>query len=225
VVDRWRLIEAWTVAAHGPYMALAGGFRLAFLATKPNGSSRSAPTSPPPASKASARQRCSRSSPAASRGCRWQPAPESVWTASDTPGCEQTLPTTSTRPDPAPTTGVAVRDRPATISARRPEILLLDQIAAGELDPHLTAIAEAIRARYELLQTIGSAKALAMLNIGDRVRVNHHASPRYLHGIHGTVVELDEHNATVCVHRPIGRFKSGEIRCSPLVLDRLNPAA
>ena len=29
-VPRWRLIEAWTVAAHGPYMAVAGGFRLAF---------------------------------------------------------------------------------------------------------------------------------------------------------------------------------------------------
>jgi len=109
--------------------------------------------------------------------------------------------------------------------AAEPEVLLLDQIAAGDLDPHLTAIAEAIRARYELLQTIGSAKALAMLNVGDRVRINQHASPRYLHGIHGTVVELDEHNATVCVHRPIGRFKSGEIRCPPLVLDRLNPAA
>ena len=27
---RWRLIEAWTVATHGPYMAAAGGFRLAF---------------------------------------------------------------------------------------------------------------------------------------------------------------------------------------------------
>ena len=27
---RWRLIEAWTVAAHGPVMAAAGGFRLAF---------------------------------------------------------------------------------------------------------------------------------------------------------------------------------------------------
>ena len=27
---RWRLIEAWTVAAHGPQMAAAGGFRLAF---------------------------------------------------------------------------------------------------------------------------------------------------------------------------------------------------
>ncbi len=105
------------------------------------------------------------------------------------------------------------------------ERLLLDQIATGELDPHLTAIAEAIHARYELLQTINSAKAIAILNVGDRVRINHHASPRYLHGIHGVVVELDEHNATMCVHRPVGRFKSGEIRCPPLVLDRLNPAA
>ena len=30
LLPRWRLIEAWTVAAHGPYMTLAGGFRLAF---------------------------------------------------------------------------------------------------------------------------------------------------------------------------------------------------
>ncbi len=29
-LERWRLIEAWTVSAHGPYMAVAGGFRLAF---------------------------------------------------------------------------------------------------------------------------------------------------------------------------------------------------
>jgi hypothetical protein len=29
-LPRWRLIEAWTVAAHGPYIAVAGGFRLAF---------------------------------------------------------------------------------------------------------------------------------------------------------------------------------------------------
>jgi hypothetical protein len=39
------------------------------------------------------------------------------------------------------------------------------------------------------------------------------------------VVELDQHAAVVCVHRPIGRFKNGEIRCPPLVLDRANPAA
>lgn len=106
-----------------------------------------------------------------------------------------------------------------------PKSTLLDRIAAGELDPHLTQVAEAIRARFDLLQTVKSAKALAQLNIGDRVRINEHASPRYLHGLHGTIVDLDEQSATVCVHRPVGRFKSGEIRCPPLVLDPLPPAA
>jgi hypothetical protein len=106
-----------------------------------------------------------------------------------------------------------------------PERLLLDQIAAGALDPHLVAIADAVRARYELLHTVSSHKALAMLNVGDRVEINHHASPRYLHGVRGVVVELEPHTAVVRVHRPIGRFKNGEIRCPPLALDRLNPAA
>lgn len=107
-----------------------------------------------------------------------------------------------------------------------PERLLLDQIAAGALDPHLTAIADAIHARHELLETINSAKALAMLNVGDRVRFNHHTRPQYLRGVEGVVIELDQHTATVCVHQPIGRFRSGEIRqCPPLLLDRLHPAA
>jgi hypothetical protein len=107
-----------------------------------------------------------------------------------------------------------------------PERLLLDQIAAGELDLHLTAIADAIYARQELLETINSAKALAMLNVGDRVRFNRHTRPQYLQGIEGVVIELDRHTATVCIHQPIGRFRTGEIRrCPPLLLNRLHPAA
>jgi hypothetical protein len=107
-----------------------------------------------------------------------------------------------------------------------PERLLLDQIAAGELDEHLTAIADAIYARQELLETVNSAKALAMLNVGDRVRFNHHTRPQYLRGVEGVVIELDQHTATVCIHQPVGRFRSGTVRqCPPLLLDRLNPAA
>ncbi len=107
-----------------------------------------------------------------------------------------------------------------------PERLLLDQIAAGELDAHLIAIADAAHARLELLDTINSAKALAMLNIGDRVRFNNHIRPQYLRGVEGVVIDLDHHTATVCVHQPIGRFRSGEIRrCPPLLLERLTPAA
>ena len=101
---------------------------------------------------------------------------------------------------------------------------MLDAIAAGELDPHLSAIAQAVHARLQLLQTVNSAKALAQLNIGDSVRINRHATPRYLHGILGTIVDLDDESATVCLHRAVGRFKSGEIRCPPLILDRLQPA-
>ena len=107
-----------------------------------------------------------------------------------------------------------------------PERLLLDQIAAGELDPHLTAIADAVYARQELLETVSSAKALAMLNVGDHVRFNHHTRPQYLRGVEGLVIELDQHTATVCIHQPLGRFRTGEIReCPPLLLDRLHPAA
>jgi hypothetical protein len=116
--------------------------------------------------------------------------------------------------------------QPRSTRPAEPERLLLDQIAAGELDPHLTAIADAIHARHELLETVNSAKALAMLNVGDRVRFNHHTRPQYLRGIEGVVIELDQRTATVCVHQPIGRFKSGAIhRCPPLLLDRLRPAA
>lgn len=107
----------------------------------------------------------------------------------------------------------------------QPERLLLDQIAAGALDPHLVAIADAVRARDQLLHTISSHKALAMLNVGDRVQINARISPQYLRGIHGVIVELDEHTVLVRMNRPIGRFKAGEIRCPPLALDRLNPAA
>lgn len=124
------------------------------------------------------------------------------------------------------TRGPLPAPRPSQLAPdAEPEALLLDQIAAGALDPHLTAIADAIHARHELLQTVESAKALGELSVGDPVRINHHATPRYLHGIQGTVVELDERNATVCLHRPVGRFKSGEIRCPPLILDRLASAA
>ena len=65
-----------------------------------------------------------------------------------------------------------------------------------------------------------------MLNIGDRVRFNHHTRPQYLRGVEGVIIELDQHTATVCIHQPVGRFHSGEIRqCPPLLLDRQHPAA
>jgi hypothetical protein len=109
----------------------------------------------------------------------------------------------------------------AASNTREPERLLLDAIAAGELDSHLTAIADAVDARRYLLHTVRSATALAELCIGDVVRINHTVSPQYLHGAYATIVAIDDRTATVQLERPVGRFRSGQVRCPALALDRV----
>ena len=64
-----------------------------------------------------------------------------------------------------------------------------------------------------LLHTIDSSHRLATLCVGDRVRIGPRVSPRYLAGHDGTVVELDDRAATVCLDFPVGRFESGRVRC------------
>ena len=102
-----------------------------------------------------------------------------------------------------------------------PERSLLDAIAAGELDGHLTAIADAVHARQHLIRTVRSATALAELLIGDIVRFNHTVSPQYLRGAYATIVAIDDRMAIVELQRPTGRFGNGQIRCPALALDRV----
>jgi hypothetical protein len=109
----------------------------------------------------------------------------------------------------------------AASSVREAERLLLDAIAAGELDSHLTAVADAVDARRHLLHTVRSATALAELCIGDVVRINHTVRPQYLHGACARIVAIDDRTATVQLERPVGRFRSGQVRCPALALDRV----
>ena len=75
------------------------------------------------------------------------------------------------------------------------------------------------------IDTVRSATILAALCVGDDVRINHTISPRCLRGLHGTITDLDDERATVRLHRPVGRFHTGEIRCPPLTLDKLPQAS
>jgi hypothetical protein len=120
---------------------------------------------------------------------------------------------------PAPRSTTAVPPTPAD-----PDRLLLDAIADGDLDHSLRALADAIHARLHLLHTVQTANALAQLCIGDEVRINHTVKPRYLHGVCGRVVDIQGHDVSVCLHRPVGRFTNGQVRCSALALQRLSPA-
>lgn len=110
-------------------------------------------------------------------------------------------------------------------SVKDPERRLLDAIAAGELDGHLVAIADAVNARRQLLHTVSSAHAIAELCVGDTVMFTHRIRPRYLERELAQVVELDERWVTVRLWRPVGRFRGGELRCPPLALRKLDRAS
>jgi hypothetical protein len=129
-----------------------------------------------------------------------------------------------TNPQQRPALPAAPSTPAAPPAPADPERLLLDAVAAGELDHSLHALADAIHARLHLLHTVQAANALAQLCIGEEVRINHTVKPRYLHGIRGRVIDIQGHDITVCLHRPVGRFTSGHIRCSALALERLDPA-
>lgn len=103
-----------------------------------------------------------------------------------------------------------------------PERQLLDAIAAGELDAHLGAIADAVHARRQLLHTVRSAKAIAELCVGDFVMFTGRIRPRYLEHELAQVTEVDDHAVTVRLSRPIGRFGHGQVRCPPLALRKLD---
>jgi hypothetical protein len=104
---------------------------------------------------------------------------------------------------------------------RGPERQLLDAIAAGDLDDHLVAIADAVHARRELLHTVRSATAIAHLCVGDTVMLNSNVRPRYLAHELAVITELDEHWVTLRLARPVGRFRDGELRCPPLAVRKL----
>jgi hypothetical protein len=108
---------------------------------------------------------------------------------------------------------------------KSPERGLLDAIAAGELDEHLVAVADAVQARRELLHTVNSATAIARLCVGDTVVFNRRIRPRYLEHELAVVTELDARWVTVRLARPVGRFRDGELRCPPLALRRLDATA
>ena len=119
------------------------------------------------------------------------------------------------RPTPPPSRSVTV---PADLVQA-----VVEAIARGELDDELGVLGAVINERLRLLATARSMTTLASLRIGDRVRINHHAKPNYLHGQPGTVTGWAGQNVIVQLDQPVGRFTSGQLRCPPLILEPLPP--
>ena len=121
---RWRMIEAWTIAAHGPHMAAAGGFRLAFWREEADRHGprleralarygRYAEARPPgfPA----ARSRGSRTSSPTTSNVRT--APSAAWPTTSPASTSSPNRWPRTPTPPAPTTGSGPPPEPAGASA------------------------------------------------------------------------------------------------------------
>ena len=115
--------------------------------------------------------------------------------------------------------------RPAHAPAAPVDLVqaVVEAIARGELDEELGVLGAVINERVRLLATARSMRTLASLRVGDRVRINHNAKPNYLHGRAATVTGWAGQNVVVQLDQPAGRFKTGELRCPPLVLEPLAP--
>ena len=97
--------------------------------------------------------------------------------------------------------------------------LLAGLITSGALDGHLALLTRVIGQRQRHLLDAASVRALAIIHVGDRVRINRHIRPFYLRGSTGTVTGWSGRSAIVSLDVPTGRF--AEVRCPAIGLDRL----
>lgn len=94
---------------------------------------------------------------------------------------------------------------------------------AGELDAELCSIAEALNGRFAELARLRAERTLAQIGIGSRVIIGADAQPKHLRGMTGEVHEIDGDVVVVCLGGPVGKFKSGHVRCPPELLTPLIP--
>jgi hypothetical protein len=94
-------------------------------------------------------------------------------------------------------------------------------IGAGLLDNDMWVVIEAVNRRMAVVDEQRTQRALAAFALHDRVRFADNAKPQYLRGATGEIHEFYEDKIVVCLDRPLGKFKSGHVRCPPEVLEHI----
>jgi hypothetical protein len=81
---------------------------------------------------------------------------------------------------------------------------ILSLVYDGSLDSDLTALTAAINARQWMIKPVYRFK------IGDKVRFNETASPRYIIGHTATVMGLNPKSCQVILDEDCGKFRKGQ---------------
>ena len=80
---------------------------------------------------------------------------------------------------------------------------VVNAIKSGAMDSFLADFENAINERRASKRKTATISDFV---IGDRVRVNTYASPQYIHGETGTIVNMHRTKLTMRFDRPVGRF-------------------
>jgi hypothetical protein len=90
-------------------------------------------------------------------------------------------------------------------------------ILSGELDGQEDRIRAAMKSRSRVLLE----DKVYTLKIGDTVRFNSHARPKYIQGLTATVLKLNQSSVVVQMKGEAGRFTGSTPRCPIAIVDKV----
>ena len=94
-----------------------------------------------------------------------------------------------------------------SVNTATPLDRVLIDIVYGALDEHLKEIQNVVEARLRNIQE----QTFQSLSVGDRIRVNNSARPKYLQGATGVIVSINRTKVTINLDSPAGRFYRGVV--------------
>jgi hypothetical protein len=119
---------------------------------------------------------------------------------------------------------VAFDDLPESLAPTSDEVeVLLDALMLGALDDHLEQIAVIVKIRLDMIAAVTELIAQGLFEVGDRVRFNDTAKPRYLNGRVGVIIRKEIERCVVQLDEPVGRYADGVVKARASLLMKMGP--
>jgi hypothetical protein len=99
---------------------------------------------------------------------------------------------------------------------------LATRINDGEFDADLYPLMKTLRARWEVVEALSLAQAMANLQMGDQVRIKDGPQIKPEHrGVVGTIVERHHDAIVICLAIHGADPDHNHIRCTPFAVDKI----